>query len=211
MTSAFISCIHVWGMKRKKTTKTRESILAAAEKCFAASGYGGTSINELVASTRYTKPALYYHFGSKAGLFNALLEQAHDECLAIVQAAAGTSDKLEIQLVNTLAGMFEFLRDRQDITRLAFAAAFAAPKEMPKELKHDERRKRNFQFMQKLIEAGLKRGELNPAFSVHALTCGIYGALSFYLMASVIFPGTKLNRATAVEVVALYLNGAKKR
>ena len=65
--------------------------------------------------------------------------------------------------------------------------------------------------MQTLIEAGIKRGELNQEVSVHALTCGIYGALSFYLMASVIFPGTKLNRKTANEVVALYLNGAKKR
>jgi AcrR family transcriptional regulator len=198
-------------MKRKHTSRTRESILAAAEKCFAASGYAGTSINKLAASTRYTKPVLYYHFGSKAGLFNALLEQAYDECFAIVGAAAEKSATLEDQLVNILAEMFDFLRDRRDITRLAFAAAFAAPKEMPKALKHDDRRRRNFQFMQKLIQAGVDRGELNPAFSVHALTCGIYGALSFYLMASVIFPGTKLNRKTAAEVVALYLNGAKKR
>ncbi len=198
-------------MKRKLTADTRGEILAVAEKCFAASGFGGTSINELAAATRYTKPVLYYHFGSKAGLFNALLEQAYDECFAIVEAAAGKSVSLEDQLVNILAGMFDFLRDRQDLTRLAFAEAFAAPKEMPKALKHDKRRKRNFEFMQKLIEAGIKRGELNPTFSVHALTCGIYGALSFYLMASVIFPGTKLNRKTATEVVALYLNGAKKR
>ena len=198
-------------MKRKPTSDTRGEILTVAEKCFAASGFGGTSINELAAATRYTKPVLYYHFGSKAGLFNTLLEQAYDESFAIVRAAAGKSASLEDQLANILASMFAFSRDRRDITRLAFAAAFAAPKEMPTTLQHAQRRKRNFQFMQKLIEIGLKRGELNPAFSAHTLACGIYGALSFYLMASVTFPGTKLNRKTAAEVVALYLNGARKR
>lgn len=198
-------------LKAKRRADTRREILAVAERCFAATGFAGTSINDLAAATRYTKPVLYYYFESKAGLFNALLEQAYDECFAIVEAAAGKSVNVEDQLVNILAGLFDFLRDRHDLTRLAFAEAFSAPKEMPKALKHDERRKRNFEFMQKLIEAGIKRGELNPTFSIHALTCGIYGALSFYLMASVIFPGTKLNRKTATEVVALYLNGAKKQ
>jgi AcrR family transcriptional regulator len=198
-------------LKAKRRTDTRGEILAVAERCFAATGFAGTSINDLAAATRYTKPALYYHFKSKAGLFKALLDEAYDECFAIVEDAATKGRSLEEQLVNILAAMFDFLRDRQSITRLAFAAAFSAPREMPKALRHDERRKQNFEFMQKLIEAGIERGELNPAFSVHALTCGIYGALSFYLMASVLFPGTKLNRKTAVEVVALYLNGARKQ
>lgn len=182
-----------------------------AEKCFGATGFGGTSINEVAAATRYTKPVLYYHFGSKAGLFNALLEQAHDECFAIVVAATGKSERLDEQLVNILAGLFDFLRDRKDLTRLAFATAFAAPKEVPRALQQDERRKRYFQFMQKLVTAGLKRGELNPAISVYGLTCGIYGALYFHLMASVLFPGTKPSRKTATEIVALYLHGASKR
>lgn len=165
----------------------------------------------MATATRFTKPVLYYHFKSKEGLFKALLEDAYDESFAIVQSAADGATGLEKQLESIFAALFQFLKNRQDITRLAFAAAFSAPKEMPKALRHDERRKRNFEFMQKLIESALKRGELNDAFSVHALTCGIYGALSFYLMASVLFPGTKLNRKTASEVVALYLNGAKKR
>lgn len=182
-----------------------------AEKCFGATGFGGTSINALAAATRYTKPVLYYHFGSKAGLFNALLEQAHDECFAIVVTAAGKSERLEDQLVSILAGLFDFLRGREAIIRLAFATAFAAPKEMPRALAHDERRKRYFQFMRKLVTAGLKHGELNPALSVHALTSGIYGALYFHLMASVLFPGTKPNRKTATEIVTLYLHGARKQ
>jgi AcrR family transcriptional regulator len=194
-----------------RTAATRGDILAVAERCFATSGFGGTSINDVAAATRFTKPALYYHFGSKAGLFRAVLEQAQDQCFVILQKAASQSSSLDEQLTGILAGMFEFLRDRQDLTRLAFAAAFAAPKEIPKDLKHGEKRKRNFQFMQRIVSAAQKRGELDPAFSAHTLTCGIYGAMSFYLMASVLFPGTRLNKQTARQIVALYLHGAAKK
>lgn len=198
-------------MKRKPTDDIRGEILAVAEKCFGATGFRGTSINTVAAATRYTKPVLYYHFGSKAGLFNALLEGAHDECFALVVNAAGKSGRLEDQLVDILAELFDFLRDRQAIIRLAFATAFATEKERPLVLAHDERRKRYFRFMRKLVVAGLERGELNPAHSIHALTSGIYGALYFHLMASALFPGTKLNRKTATEIVTLYLNGARKQ
>lgn len=198
-------------MKRKPTNDIRGEILAAAEKCFGATGFRGTSINTVAAATRYTKPVLYYHFGSKAGLFNALLERAHDECFALVVTAAGKSRRLEDQLVGILAELFDFLRDREALIRLAFATAFASPKERPLALAHDERRKRYFRFMQELVTAGLERGELNPAHRVHALTSGIYGALYFHLMASALFPGTKLNRKTATEIVTLYLNGARKQ
>ena len=198
-------------LKKQRTADTRNQILAVAERCFATSGFGGTSINDVAAATRYSKPVLYYHFGSKAGLFRAVLEQSYDQCHAILETGAECSGRLEEQLVEIIAGMFDFLKDRQDLTRLAFAAAFAAPNEVPKGLKNDERRKRNFQFLQKIIEAGLKRGELNPAYGAHTLTCGIYGAMSFYLMASVLFPGTRLNQKTARQIVALYLHGAAKR
>ncbi len=198
-------------MKRQRTNDTRNEILAVAERCFATSGFGGTSINDIAAATRYTKPVLYYHFGSKAGLFRAVLEQSYDQCHTIIETGAQSSGRLEEQLVKIVAGMFEFLRDRQDLTRLAFAAAFAAPNEVPKGLKNDERRRRNFKFLQTVIEAGLKRGELNPVFSAHTLTCGIYGAMSFYLMASVLLPGMRLNQKTARQIVALYLRGAAKR
>lgn len=199
------------GLKRKRTSDTRGEILAVAEKCFAKSGYGGTSVNDVTAACRFTKPVLYYHFGNKAGLFRALLEQSYDECFAIVEAAAKRSNQLEDQLIGIVTDMFNFLRDRRDLTRLAFATAFAAPDEMPEDLRNNQRRKRIFYFIQGIVAAARKRGELNPAFSVHTLTCGIYGAMSFYLMASVLLPGTKLDRNTARQIVALYLRGAAKQ
>ncbi len=48
-------------------------IARAAARLFASQGYDATSVREIVAAAGVTKPTLYYHFGSKAGLANALL------------------------------------------------------------------------------------------------------------------------------------------
>ncbi len=194
---------------RRNEESTRKQILDAALRQFAAKGYSGTSVQDVISRTAFTKPTLYYHFGSKTGLFKALIEQASDECYEIIQSAGRTSECLEQQLVEIIAAMFQFFRDRKDLTRLAFAAAFAAPKELPGGVNAGARRLRTFRFLHALIVHGQAQGALARSLNSRTLTCGIYGALSFYLMANVLLPGTRLDRQTAQDVVSLFLNGAR--
>ena len=56
---------------------TKADILAAALIEFAAKGLSGARVDEIAARTRTTKPAIYYHFGSKEGLYAAVLEAAY--------------------------------------------------------------------------------------------------------------------------------------
>ena len=58
---------------------TRRQLLRAALKHFAHSGYAASSVQHIVDAARLSKPALYYHFKDKAGLFQALVSEAHDE------------------------------------------------------------------------------------------------------------------------------------
>ena len=67
---------------------TRQHLLQAALKSFADRGYAATSVRHIVAVARVSKPALYYYFKDKAGLFQALVDQAHDERYRLMQAAA---------------------------------------------------------------------------------------------------------------------------
>ncbi|MCB9934465.1 MAG: TetR/AcrR family transcriptional regulator [Planctomycetes bacterium] len=54
---------------------TRTAILREAAALFAARGYDAISVREIVQAAGVTKPALYYHFGSKEGLARALIEE----------------------------------------------------------------------------------------------------------------------------------------
>jgi AcrR family transcriptional regulator len=57
--------------------RTRAEILDVATREFAEHGYSGARVDEIAERTRTTKRMLYYYFGSKAGLFVAVLERAY--------------------------------------------------------------------------------------------------------------------------------------
>jgi TetR/AcrR family transcriptional regulator, regulator of cefoperazone and chloramphenicol sensitivity len=55
---------------------TREKIIKAASRAFARNGYDGASIRTIVAAADVNQAAINYHFGSKEGLYRAVLQAA---------------------------------------------------------------------------------------------------------------------------------------
>jgi TetR/AcrR family transcriptional regulator len=61
--------------RRRRGTRTRAAILAAAERIFAEVGLDGARTDEIAAAARVNKALLYYYFRSKDELFRAVLEE----------------------------------------------------------------------------------------------------------------------------------------
>lgn len=57
--------------------ETRENILEVAYREFAEKGLAGARIDEIAEKTATSKRMIYYHFGSKDGLYEAVLERAY--------------------------------------------------------------------------------------------------------------------------------------
>jgi AcrR family transcriptional regulator len=55
---------------------TREKIIKSASRAFALGGYEGASIRTIVAEADVNQAAINYHFGSKEGLYRAVLQAA---------------------------------------------------------------------------------------------------------------------------------------
>ena len=55
---------------------TRDKIIKAASRAFAVNGYEGASIRAIVAEADVNQAAINYHFGSKEGLYRAVLQAA---------------------------------------------------------------------------------------------------------------------------------------
>ena len=66
---------------------TRASLLARAREAFATHGYADAPLDDLVRAAGLTKGALYHHFGSKRGLFEAVLHDLVAEVGQRVDAA----------------------------------------------------------------------------------------------------------------------------
>lgn len=54
---------------------TRQTLLVAAATRFAEVGYHGTSLSEVIAASKVTKGALYFHFTSKQALADAVVAE----------------------------------------------------------------------------------------------------------------------------------------
>ena len=57
--------------------QTKRDIVAVATEEFADKGLSGARIDEIAARTRTSKRMIYYYFGSKEGLYVAVLEEAY--------------------------------------------------------------------------------------------------------------------------------------
>ena len=65
------------GVRAQAAAATRESILRAATKVFAKSGFAGGRIEQISKAAKSYDRMIYYYFGSKEGLFIAVLEEMY--------------------------------------------------------------------------------------------------------------------------------------
>ena len=83
--------------RRYDTEATRAEILRSARAAFAEVGYATAKTSDIVARLGLTRGALYHQFGSKEGLFEAVLEDVQVELAAEVRrrAAASSGDTVD--------------------------------------------------------------------------------------------------------------------
>lgn len=154
----------------KPSSDPRQRLLDAGLKHFANRGYAGTSVQDITEEAKVTKPTLYYYFGSKAGLFQALVDQAMEERLRLMREAAPPGKKTIDQLTDMIVAVTAFARRQPDLLRLCFSIAFAAPGEMPSDFKKSPKMHESYMFTREIIQTGLARGVLNASFSADELT-----------------------------------------
>ena len=82
-----------------RASDSRSRILAAGAAEFAAYGYAGAGVDRIAARARLNKAMIYYHFGSKAGLYRTLLadmfEQTNARAWDIARSEGDPISKLQ--------------------------------------------------------------------------------------------------------------------
>src|SRR5471032_2244881 len=65
--------------------QTKRNILDVATQEFSAMGLTGARVDAIAERTNTTKRMLYYYFGSKEGLYSAVLEKVYGDIRALEQ------------------------------------------------------------------------------------------------------------------------------
>src|SRR5918994_550957 len=63
--------------RKNDPERVKQDILKIATEEFARNGLAGARVNAIADRTRTTKAMIYYYFGSKEGLFAAVIEAAY--------------------------------------------------------------------------------------------------------------------------------------
>src|SRR5438045_4050712 len=98
--------------------RTKANILEVAATEFGEKGLAGARIDEIAARTRTSKRMIYYYFGSKEGLYLAVLEEAYS---AIRRTEAMLDlDRLapEAALRTLVGSTFDYYHEHPEFVRL---------------------------------------------------------------------------------------------
>lgn len=109
---------------------TRADLVAAGRKLFASKGFDGTSVRALTAEAGTNLGAVTYHFGSKRGLYTAVLEQGVRPLAARVRRAASGPGTARERMLAVVQAYFDHLTEHPDLPHLMLQE-LAAGKEPP--------------------------------------------------------------------------------
>lgn len=101
-----------------RALSTRNLLLDAAEAAFAEGGFKGASVRAITAGARANLGAVTYHFGSKAALFEAVVERAQGGLHQTIEAAARRPGTPAERLERVVRAHFGFLHDHPRLRRL---------------------------------------------------------------------------------------------
>ena len=79
---------------KEEAAITREQLLRKALAVFSKKGYSAATLQDIASEADVTRGAIYWHFGSKAELYNTLIKEYSDRGSQIVQQAASQGGTL---------------------------------------------------------------------------------------------------------------------
>jgi len=100
-------------IKGRTREQTHASALNAAARVFAEFGFEGTTLSRIASLAGVTPATLCHHFGSKQGLYDAVVDTIYKDILGLAQHLQG--DQSFAQLIHHIYG---YLAVRRDSLRL---------------------------------------------------------------------------------------------
>ncbi len=107
--------------------ENQEKILECGLKLFAERGYDAVGVQEIAEMAGITKPTLYYYFGSKEGLLNAILSIHFSNLFVQLEKSANYHGDVKNTLEDITRTYFSFAESNLSFYRFQLSCWFAGP------------------------------------------------------------------------------------
>lgn len=159
--------------------RTRTGILEVATAEFAARGLSGARIDAIAQATRTSKRMIYYYFGSKEGLYVAVLEDVYRRMRA-VEAALHLHDLAPLEALRRLVAFtFDHHAQNPDFIRLVMSENMERGVYLARSTLIEQLNVPAIATLRQLYERGVRDGVFRPGLDPVDLHASI-SALTFF-------------------------------
>lgn len=111
--------------------RVRTRLLNAAVRVFDRKGFAAASVREVAELAGVTKPAVYYHFGSKEGLLLAILHQAERQLTGTLDQATTRVGGARERILALCEDVYGLFGEHVPLARVAHAVFLGPPEGAP--------------------------------------------------------------------------------
>lgn len=159
--------------------RSREEILAVAIEEFAERGLAGARVDDIAERTRTSKRMIYYHFGSKEGLYKAVLERVYSQ-IRTVESELDIDSLQPIEAMRRIVELtFDYDESHPQFIRLVNVENVNHGQFVGKLVSIRKRYSNIIQMMQSVLDRGIANGQFRA--DVNAIDVRlVIGALCFF-------------------------------
>jgi AcrR family transcriptional regulator len=159
--------------------QTRARLLRAAVCVFDRKGYAAASVREIVELAGVTKPALYYHFGSKEGVLTAVLQEAAREFGAAMARGLRRPGTARERLFGICADLHGLFQEHVPVVRVAHSVFFG-PVEGAPQFDFNAFDREMELTVRQIVEDGQASGEITASASPSDIALVILGVIGIF-------------------------------
>jgi len=187
----------------------RQRIVREAMRLFAAKGYNGVSVREIVEAAGITKPTLYYYYPSKEILFQRVVVDTLEEFRKQLEEAIGQPGAIRERLLRICRLHFEFSKANAEHFQLVHNLFFSNEAHLV-HFDFEAFFKHNFELICGVLADGIASGEIREG-NPWLMTLVLVGAVHMFLMALHRDPSLVPSEGLAEVVVDMCLKGLEKQ
>lgn len=160
---------------------TRDAILAAAQYEFAAKGLSGARVNAISSRARTNKRLIYYYFGSKDGLYLAVLERVYEGLRGAERKLNLDHLEPETAIRRLIEFNFDYCRRHPELISLINNENLHQAKHLRKSAKVRELHSPFVRMIDEILKRGVAKGVFRPGLDPVDVYITIAAIGFFYL------------------------------